>query len=164
MFYNVSVQAAFAMEDPNVRFVAEFQEKAGLGIKGAAKIDDVESKTYEADVEGGKVALHTNPPNSPALSRVVMYGGRADAVIDALRRAFAQAENFRPVDMPPLPPAEGITPPEGAGNQFMRLVINDDLQAQHDVAALFAWGASSDKSINLEIMAWPMMKAVETNT
>lgn len=164
MFYNVCVQSAFAIEDPNARFIVEFQDKERVGMKEATNIDDVESKTYEANVEGGKVALHTNPPNTPALSRVIMHGGRAEAVIDALAEAFADAENFKPVDMPALPSAEGVTPPEGAGNRFMRLVINDSLQAQHDVAALFAWGASSDKSINLELMAWPMKKAVEKNT
>lgn len=164
LFYNVSVQSAFAREDPNVRFIAEFQQKDGVGTKGAATLDAVEHKVYESEAEGGRAALEVNPPNSPALSRVFMWGGRAETVTEAVIEGCGRSEHFRIEELAPLTPADGAAPREGARNRFVRLVINDSLNAVHDVAVLFAWGAASDKDLTLEMMAWPIHKTAEFKT
>lgn len=164
MFHNVSVQSAFAKEDPNVRFVAEFQHEEGAGMVGARQIEDVENKTYTTEVSDGRLAFEANPKGSPALSRVLMWGGRREAVIEAIKAALSQSEHFKLEEMAPLPANAGVEVPEDAGNRLMRLVISEKLNAQHDVAALFAWGASSDKAISLELMAWPIAKTAETNS
>lgn len=157
MFYNVSVQSAFALEDPNIRFIAEFQHKDGIGQKGAASIDDVAHQVYQTEADGGRAALEVKPPNSPALSRVLMWGGDPEKVIAAVIAGCEAAETFSVEELPALSPAAGREAVPGLHNRLIRLSIDPGLNAAHDVAALFAWGASSDKDgATLELMAWPI--------
>lgn len=161
MFFNVSVQSAFAREDPNVRFIVEFKRKDEIGYKGALQIADVENRTYKIDVGEGRAVFEANPPESIALSRVLLWGGRAPAVIDAVLAGCRKSAYFKLEELPPRAVAEGVEAPEGAGNRFIRLVTNDDLEATHDVACMFAWGFSSDKGFTLELTAWPITKNAE---
>lgn len=161
LFFNVSVQSAFAKEDPNVRFAAAYNQKDMAGYQGAASMDDVERKVYQADVAGGTVALETNPDASPALSRVIMKGGRSGAVIDTVVDGFANAEYFSYSELASLPPAPGQAVPAGAGNRFFRLDINKDLNADHAIAVLFSWHAASDSDVTLECLAWPFDKTMD---
>ena len=161
LFFNVSVQAAFAKEDPNVRFAVAFKRKDMIGYKGATSLDTVERKVYSADVPGGSVVLETRPKDSPALSRVIMKGGRSGSVIETLVKGFGEAEYFTSEECGTLPAAQGKHPPPGAGNRLVRLRINEDLNADHDVAVLFAWNAASDTDIELECLAWPFDKSLD---
>ena len=161
MFFNVSVQSAFVREDPNVRFIVEFKRKEEIGYKGALSIANVENRSYKVDVGEGRVVFEANPPNQIALSRVLLWGGRADAVIEAVLHGCRNAEYFKLEELPPRKGAEGVEVPEGAGNRFIRLITNDDLEAKHDVACMFAWGFSSDKGFSLELTAWPITKDAE---
>ena len=161
LFFNVSVQAAFAREDPNARFAAAFQRKDMVGYKGASTMDAVENRVYQSDVAGGATVLETNPKNSPALSRVIMKGGRAQAVIDAVVEGFASAEYFSAEHLGALPAAKGQIVPEGAGNQLYRLNINEDLNEDHAVAVVFSWHAASVSDITLECLAWPFDKKLD---
>jgi len=161
MFYNVLVQSCFALEDPNHRFVIEFQYKDGLGTPEAKTLDAVENKVYETSVGEGQAVFIANPKDLPALGRIMMRKGNASAVMDALDAAFVGAEHFTPREEAPFPLAADADPVEGAGNRHIRLVINPELKATHDVAVLFAWGAASDKDITLDLMAWPVNKIAE---
>ncbi|MEO0882340.1 MAG: hypothetical protein AAFY34_06365 [Pseudomonadota bacterium] len=161
LFFNVAVQSAFAKEDPNVRFAVAFKQKDMVGYQGSADMDAVENKVYQSDVPGGSVALEANPKDSPALSRVVMKGGRANAVVDAVIAGCKEAEYFVPFDNGELPLAEGKQVRDGAGNRLLRLVLNEDLNADHDVLVLFSWHAASDPDIILEALAWPIDKTAD---
>lgn len=162
MFYNVSVQSAFALEDPNVRFVVEFQQKDQAGLQGASKMADVKHQVYQTEVTDGRAAFEVRPENSPALSRVLMWGGDAKKVVDAVVDGCKQAENFSVNELGALPPAAGREIPPGASNRFLHLVIDPKFNSAHDVAALFAWNTLSDtEQPTLELMAWPIMKNAE---
>ncbi len=161
MFFNVSVQAAFALEDPNSRFGIEFQNAEAREAGNAKTIETVAHKIYEAELDGGSVAFETNPPNTPGLSRVVAKGGGAVAIIDAVLNGMKAAEYFTPLEQRPLEPLEDSASDPSLGNRMVRLVISEAVAADHDVAALFSWGLGSDKALVLEMMAWPINKSAE---
>lgn len=161
MFFNVSIQSAFALEDPNSRFGAEFANDQAREAGNAKTMETVAHKIYEANMEGGSVAFETNPPNTPGLSRVLSKGGRAVAIIDAVLTGMKSAEFFSPVEQKPLELAEDAPVDASLGNRMVRLVISDRVEANHDVAALFSWSAGSDKIMVLEMMAWPIDKSAE---
>lgn len=161
MFFNVSVQSAFALEDPNSRFGIEFQNAEARAAGNAKTMDSVAHKLYEASIGGGNVAFETNPPNTPGLSRVIVKGGGAVAIIDAVLNGLKSAEFLTPVEQKPLEPAADAPKDPTFGNRMVRLVISNQVAADHDVAALFSWGAGSDKVMVLEMMAWPINKSAE---
>ena len=161
MFFNVSVQSAFALEDPNSRFGLEFNNEEAREAGDAKSMDAVNHKIYEASIEDGIVAFEANPPNNPALSRVIVKGGRAVSIIDSVLNGFKTAEFFAPVEQKPLELNEDAPAGASLGNRMVRLVISDKVVADHDVAALFSWSTGSDKRIVLEMMAWPINKSTE---
>ena len=161
MFFNVSVQAAFALEDPNSRFGIEFENPEARAAGNARTMQSVAHKIYEAKVEGGELAFETNPPNTPGLSRVIAKGGGAVAIIDAVLSGLKTAKYITPLEQKPLELLPDVTDDASMGNRMVRLVISDDVAAEHDVAALFSWSADSDKVMILEMMAWPINKSAE---
>jgi|GEM_PF-2892076 len=161
MFFNVSVQSAFALEDPNSRFGIEFQNAEAREAGNAKTMDSVAHKIYEADIEEGKVAFESNPPNMPGLSRVIVKGGGAVAIIDAVLSGLKAAEYFTPREQKPLERLTDAPQDASHGNRMVRLVISNKVAADHDVAALFSWSAGSDKVMVLEMMAWPINKSAE---
>lgn len=159
MFTNVSVQSAFALEDPNVRFASEFNHEPGVGMQGATKVEDVANKTYHTDVDGVQVVLETNPSNNPALSRVLVDVGRAPVLIDALRKAFEMVDQFEYGGEAVLPLADGAVAIPGMTNRMIRLVINTDLfTAQHDIAVLVSWIENDESQQQVEMASWPIAK------
>ncbi|MEO9970027.1 MAG: hypothetical protein ABJG15_09430 [Hyphomonadaceae bacterium] len=164
MFFNVSVQSAFALEDPNMRFGTEFNNADAREAGQAKTMAEVVHKVYHADIDGGSVAFESNPPNTPALSRVVVQGGGAVAIIDAVLAGFKAAEYFTPLEQKPLERSEDAPVRENVGNRMVRLVISDKVAAEHDVAALFSWSSGSDKKMVLEMMAWPINKNADLRT
>lgn len=161
MFFNVSVQSALALEDPNQRFGIEFKHEDALKQPQVTSFEDVASKSYATELEEGKLTFITNPKGLPALSRVVMQGGDAQSVIDALDGALAQGEKYTAREETPFPQAEGNVMPEGGGSRRITLLLDDALKPKHDVTLLFAWGGASDKDITLDLMAWPVDKIAE---
>lgn len=161
MFFNVSVQTALALEDPNQRFGLEFQFEDALKTKQVTSFDDVVSKSYVTELEEGKLTFITNPEGLPALSRVVMQGGDALAVIKALDEALAQGEKYTAREETPFPQSDGKPLPEGAGSRHITLLLDEELKPKHDVTLLFAWGGASDKNITLDLMAWPVDKIAD---
>lgn len=161
LFYNVGVQACLGLEDPNVRFAVEFKSDRARKIPKAEKLKDIVSVTYTNKMDDGTATLVTNPKNMAALSRVLMEGGNAEAVISALEEAFAGEGTITVEEGAPFPLKEGEVIPEGAGNRFLRLVTAPTRDTNHDVAVLFAWGGASDKRITLDLMTWPMNKKVD---
>lgn len=161
MFFNVSVQAAFALEDPNVRFAVEFQRKDMAGYKGAVAMADVLNEVYETKVGGGAVALETKPKTSPALSRVLVKGARRKIVMDALIKGFEDAEYFTHTERGEALAREGSDLPEGSGNRAIELVIDKKFKTRHNVAILFAWEPddSGDGEV-IELSAWPLAKGL----
>lgn len=164
MFTNVSVQSAFSLEDPNVRFIAEFNHKEGVGTQGATKIEDVPNKTYHTDVNGVTVMLETNPPNNPALSRVLVDKGRAPVVMEALQEAFDGVEYFAYGGESVLPPSKEIGPVPGMTNRLIRLVIGDNYNAEHDIAVLMTWIEDDETAQQVELAAWPIKKQLIMNS
>ncbi len=161
MFFNVSVQSAFALEDPNARFAAEFQMKDMIGYKGASRPQDVERQMYEVPVADGKVALETNPKDSPALSRVLVQGARRDVLVDTILGGFDRTGYFEAVDQGPV----GIRTGRGTGHealpgsQVWELVIDPKFGSGHNVIAmLVAREAGQAGGEVLELMAWPIAK------
>ena len=161
MFFNVSVQSAFALEDPNDRFGLEFKNDEAREAGQAKTMNAVSHKIYEAEIGAGSVAFETNPPNTPALSRVLVRGGRAVSIIDSVLNGFKSAEFFSPLEQQPLELAKDAPKNASLGNRMIRLILSDRVAADHDVAALFSWSVGSDKKINLEMMAWPISKTTE---
>ena len=161
MFFNVSVQSAFALEDPNSRFGIEFQNAEARAAGNAKTMDRVVNKIYRAEMQGGQIAFEANPPNTPALSRVIAKGGGAVAIIDAVLNGMKSADYMTPVEQKPLELRADVPEDPSLGNRMVRLVISDEVAADHDVAALFSWGADSDKVMILEMMAWPINKSAE---
>lgn len=164
MFFNVSVQSAFALEDPNKRFGIEFKNAEATEAGNARTIASVAHKIYEATIDDGTVAFETNPPNTPGLSRVLVRGGGAVTIIDTVLRGFKAAEFFSPIEQKPLEFSDEASVEAHMGNRIVRLVISDEVAAEHDVAALFSWSSGSDKKIALEMMAWPINKNAELRT
>lgn len=164
MFFNVSVQSAFALEDPNMRFGMEFNNADAREVGQAKTMAEVVHKVYRADIDGGSVTFEANPPNTPALSRVVVQGGGAVAIIDAVLGGFKTAEFFTPLEQKPLERSDNAPVKENLGNRMVRLVISDNVTAEHDVAALFSWSSGSDKKMVLEMMAWPINKNADLRT
>jgi len=162
MFFNVSMQTALALEDPNQRFGHEFQFEEALKQPQVKSFDDVVSKSYVTELEGGKLTFITNPAGLPALSRVVMQGGDAMAVMKVLDEGLAQGEKYTAREETPFPQADGHPMPEGAGSRGITLLLADELEPKHDVTLLFAWGGASDKDITLDLMAWPVDKIADT--
>lgn len=159
MFTNVSVQSAFSLEDPNVRFIAEFKYEPGVGTQGATKVEDVPHKTYSTEVDGIQIVLETNPPGNPALSRVLVDKGRAPVMIDALREAYDTVEHFEYGGEAVLPLADGAVAIPGMTNRMIRLVINTDLfKAEHDIAVLVSWIENDESQQQVELAAWPIAK------
>ncbi len=160
-FYGVSVQSAFALEDPNDRFAKTFNNPDAAKAGGATSPAEIQNRVYKANVTGGEVLLETGPKNVPAMSQVLMRGGRRDALIDALMAEFDQAEHFSEVRvLDPLP----MTPEQeaaGAGNKNLVLVIHPDRGADHDVAVLCAWGPGAGGGTTLELSAWPIDKETD---
>ena len=161
MFFNVSVQTALALEDPNERFGVEFQFKEALEMPRVKSFEDIVTKSYVTEMEEGKLTFISNPKGLPALSRVVMQGGDAMAVISALDSALAQGEKYTAHEETPFPRADDSPMPEGAGSRRITLLLDDELKPKHDVTLLFAWGGASEKSITLDLMAWPVDKIAE---
>ncbi|MEM9670257.1 MAG: hypothetical protein AAF950_15145 [Pseudomonadota bacterium] len=162
IFFNVSIQSAFGLEDPNVRFAVARQQKDMIGYKGTQILSDVENRSYVADVKDGEVIFEANPPTIPALSRVVCKGGRRKEMIDTVFKGFIAADYITYQDLGALPAQVGRPLPEGAGNRAVRLFTNPDLKLQHDVLVVFSWGTSSEPDVTMEFLAWPIDKAAGT--
>lgn len=161
MFFDVAMQAAFALEDPNSRFAQVFQHKDAMGpyVKTLA---EVPSRNYDTEVDGTFVMFQVKPPNSPALSRVLVQGGVRMALIGFLEKAMDEAEYFKLNHLGSAAPLRDLSNhPTDIGNFMYRLAINSDIKAVHDVAVMFAWGLSSDKGTVMELSAWPIDKAAD---
>jgi len=164
IFFEVSIQSAFVLEDPNTRFGIAFKNADARAAGGAKSLEAVAHKIYESDIGSGAMALETNPPGLPALSRVVTKGCSAVKIIDAVLYGLKSAEHLSPVEQRPLELAEGVAVEPNSGNRMVRLVISDNVVADHDVAALFSWHPGSDKGTVLEMAAWPIHKTADLQT
>lgn len=164
MFFNVSVQTALALEEPNQRFGIEFQVEEATKLPQVKSLADVVSKSYVTETKDGKLTFITNPKDLPALSRVVMQGGDAMAVMDALDAAFTEADAFTAHEETPFKQADGKPLADGAGSRRLTLRINEERDAKHDVTLLFAWGGASDKDVTLDLMAWPIDKIADAKS
>jgi len=161
MFYDVAMQAAFALEDPNSRFAHVFAHKDAMGPR-VATLADVPSRSYDTEVDGTFVLFQVRPTNSQALSRVLVQGGVRMTLIKFLEEAMAEAEYFELKYLGSAEPLKNLTNhPTDIGNFIYRLTINADINAVHDVAVMFAWGLSSDKGTMMELSAWPIDKDAE---
>lgn len=159
MFFDVSMQAAFGLEDPNSRFAQVFAHKEAMGPR-VATLAEVPARNYESTVDDTYLAFQVRPDNSPVLSRVLVQGGLRKSLIRFLENAMNDADYFT---LQPLGSAEALEDltehPTDIGNFMYRLVIDEDLKRSHDVAVMFAWGLSSEKGTMMELSAWPIDKA-----
>ena len=165
LFYNVGIQAALCLEDPNQRFAVEFKSERAQRITKATQFKEIVSVTYSSELDDGAAILVTNPKGSPALARVIMQGdGDSDAVMAALVDAFTKENDFTMTEGDPFPVTEGHVLPEGAGNRFMKLITGPEMNCNHDVAVLFSWGEASGKRITLDLLTWPTDKSSNGQT
>ena len=164
MFFDVSMQAAFGLEDPNSRFAEVFKHKDAMGPR-VATLADVPSRAYDAVVDGVDLIFQVKPANSPALSRVLIKGGIRIPLMRMLEKAMYDADYF---DLEKLGTADALTDlsdhPTEIGNYMYRLKIKEELGRAHDVAVMFAWGLSSDKGTMMEFSAWPIDKSSDVKT
>lgn len=162
MFFDVAMQSAFALEDPNSRFAQVFEHKDAMGPV-VATLADVPARTYNAEIDGTTLLFQVRPPNSMALSRVLVQGEQRKPLIAALEKAMEEANYF---DLEPLGSAEPVQDlsehAKDVGNFMYRLKIHEELGKNHDVAVIFAWGLSSDKGTMMELSAWPTDKNADT--
>lgn len=164
MFFDVALQSAFALEDPNARFAIVFQEKSAMGPR-VETLAEAPARTYEAEAGGAYLAFQVRPPNSRALSRVLVQGGVRMTLIRFLEKAMEDADYFTLNFMGSAEPLKDLSEhPTDIGNLIYRLAINPDLKTVHDVAVMFAWGLSSDKGSMMELSAWPIDKTVELDS
>jgi len=159
IFFNVSIQSAFGLEDPNVRFAVVRQHKDMIGYEGTTNLPEVENRSFQTDTVDGSVIFESNPPNIPALSRVICKGGRRKEMIDTVFKGLMEADHITYQDLGALPARPGQTVPEGAGNRAVRLLTDESLKLAHDVLIVFSWGMAADPSVTLEFLAWPIDKA-----
>ncbi|MEL7129030.1 MAG: hypothetical protein AAGK23_05745 [Pseudomonadota bacterium] len=162
MFFDVTMQSAFALEDPNSRFAVVFENKEAMGPK-VATLADVPRRTYDAVVDGTELLFDVRPEDSVALSRVLIQSDyRREKLMEFLVEAMDKADYFqlhdlgqaiRNMDPEDLPP--------NVGNRTFRLEINADLNTKHDVAVMFVWGLPSDRGTMMEFSAWPIDKVVD---
>lgn len=163
--FDVGLQSAFALEDPNERFLKVFghisldehppMRPAGRQL-GSAELSNY---LYEVSVEDGNLGFEVNPPNVPALSRIVLVEGRPELVMAKVLLACERARQFQVQELPPLrllEPAQAM-----AGNRFFRLTYNEARGLSHDVALLLAWMRLEDGADMLEIMSWPVEKGAD---
>ncbi|MEO1027759.1 MAG: hypothetical protein AAFX02_01760 [Pseudomonadota bacterium] len=158
MFTRVSLQCSFALEDPNIRFIEEFKMQEGVGTKSAPDAQSVPNKTYKAELEGIPVTLETNPPNMPALSRVLLDKGRAAPVLQAVRDAYKDLDYFEEGGEGTLPPALGIAPDPGMKNKLIYLITTGKYELEHDIAMLMSWVEGDEQRQQVELAAWPIKK------
>lgn len=161
MFFDVAMQSAFALEDPNARFAIAFQHADALG-PNVTKLGDVASRSYTIEVDGITSTFDVRPPNSRALSRVLLQGDVRHGLMEFLIDGMDKAAYFDLKDLGLTALPEEITE-QGAdsGIRTFRLVVHDGLDKTHDVIAMFAWGLASDKGAKMELSAWPIDKTVE---
>jgi len=128
-----------------------------------ATLADVPARSYNTEVDDTTLLFQVRPPNSMALSRVLVQGGRRDTLIAALEKAMTEAKYF---DLEPLGSAEPVKDlaehAKDVGNFMYRLKIHEEFGKDHDVAVIFAWGLSSDKGTMMELSAWPTDKDADT--
>ena len=158
MFFDVSLQAAFGLEDPNSRFAEVFAHKDAMGPR-VATLAEVPARTYESLVDNTHLVFQVRPENSPVLSRVLVQGGVRKSLIGFLEQAMEDADYFTLESVGSAEPLKDLSEhPTNIGNFAYRLVIDADLKQPHDVAVMFAWGLSSDKGTVMELSAWPIDK------
>ena len=164
MFFDVAMQAAFGLEDPNSRFAQVFEHKDAMGPR-VATLAEVPSRNYDTTVDGTHIVFQVKPANSPALSRVLLQGGVRKPLIRFLEQAMEDADYFTLESLGSAEPLKDLSDhPTDIGNFMYRLAIDPDLKQPHDVAIMFAWGLSSDKGTMMELSAWPIDKAVQVDT
>lgn len=158
MFFDVSLQAAFGLEDPNARFAEVFAHKEAMGPH-VATLAEVPARTYESLVDNTHLVFQVRPENSIVLSRVLVQGGPRASLIRFLEQAMKDADYFTLEPMGSAEPLKDLSEHStDIGNFTYRLVIDADLKRSHDVAVMFAWGLSSDKGTVMELSAWPIDK------
>lgn len=158
MFFDVAMQAAFALEDPSLRFAQVFAHSDAIGPR-VAKLADIPSAAYDTVVDNTDIIFQVKPPKSPALSRVLVQGGPRPLLMRFLEDAMETADYFTLESLGSAEPAEDLSGHSSdIGNFMYKLVINADLDTVHDVAVMFAWGLSSDKGTMMELSAWPIDK------
>jgi len=159
MFFDVSMQAAFGLEDPNSRFAQVFAHKDAMGPR-VATLAEVPARTYESTVDNTHLVFQVRPDNSPVLSRVLMQGGLRKSLIRFLENAMHEADYFTLQSLGSAEALEDLTEHHtDIGNFTYRLVIDEDLKKTHDVAVMFAWGLKSERGTMMELSAWPIDKA-----
>jgi len=164
MFFDVAMQAAFGLEDPNSRFAEVFEHKDAMGPR-VATLAEVPAKIYESIVDGVQLVFQVRPDNSPALSRVLVQGGLRNPLIRFLEQAMEDADYFTLQSLGSAEPLKDLSDhPTDIGNFMYRLVIDADLKQPHDVAVMFAWGLSSAKGTMMELSAWPIDKAADVKS
>lgn len=159
--FDVALQSAIALEDPNERLFLRFgdlnlfEQPPKLPSAREVSSDELSNHRYEIEVEGGILGFEVNPPDVPALTRVALIGGRPEAVMSKLLLAFDRTNGFQAFELPPLRMVEPDNL-DGAGNRFFRLQSAVDRNRHHDVACLLAWLTLENGSKLLEITAWPV--------
>jgi len=162
--FDVMLQSAFALEDPNERFWKSYghlskTEQPARGPTGReVSSDELANHLYELKTHGGVVGLEVNPPDAPALARVVLIAERVTVAMDKILLAFERAALFTVHELPPLKMTHP-TEAETGGNRFFRLVTDAGRKISHDVTCLLAWIDLEDGAKMLEITAWPVEKA-----
>lgn len=160
---DVTLQSAFALEDPNERYNQLFGHlhqvtnppRAPEGREVASQ--DISNHLYEVTLEDGVVGFEVNPPDAPALARTVLIGGRVDLVLEKVFLAFERAILFEAHELSPLRMTH-TEEAETGGNRFFRLVSDPARNIAHDVACLLAWIRLESGAQMLEITAWPVEK------
>lgn len=164
LFFNVCIQSAFLMEDPNMRYKDVFNRTDMDHIPEAKTGQDIVRGVYQGKFPDGDVAFEANPENTPAWSRVLMTGGRPEATKDLIMGGVTGNEVFTKIERFPLILPGGAQLPPGNSAERFVVTIDPKLNTPHNVILEFRVNTVGVENPVLDCLAWPELKEGATGT
>lgn len=165
LFEAISLPSSLLLEDPNERLAKHLENRSMFNALRTSdtsrevRSDDFASHFYELTPDGGKVALETNPGDSPALVRVAVENARLEFLLAQIFKTIQYVGQMKVSQLEPFPMTENLRPGQ-MGNKYFRLITDPSLGLAHDVACLVVWAEPEGMPNRIEVLNWPIEKAV----